>query len=136
MNKPRRSAQGPARERKPAARAAVVDLAVVREHQRRQRAERRVREVLEDNRAALSRLFASGLIFTQKGSRAGRDLLGAHHSLLKVIDLIARFEEGEPAAGRLELRAEDLFRDLETQLSRTAQLTARTGEFLSGRGQD
>jgi len=29
---------------------------------------------MEENRAALSRLFSSGLIFTQKGSRAGRDL--------------------------------------------------------------
>ena len=77
MNKPRRSVQGQIRERAPRSPATVVDLAEVREQHRRQVSERRVREVLDDNRAALSRLFASGLIFTQKGSRTGRDLLGA-----------------------------------------------------------
>ena len=50
----------------------VVDLSSVREQRRRELAERRVRSVMDGNRAALSRLFASGLIFTQKGSRAGR----------------------------------------------------------------
>ena len=136
MNKPKRNVQGPVRERKQQPRATVVDLAQAREHHRRQHAERRLREVLEDNRAALSRLFASGLIFTQKGSRTGRDLLAAHHALLKVVDLIARVEERAAGAGRLELKAVDLFRDLEAQLVRTAQLTVRTGEFLSGRGRD
>lgn len=100
-------------------------------------AERRVRDAMDDNRAALSRLFASGLIFTQKGARAGRDLLLAHQALLRTADLFARLIE--PSArddDALKHRAEEVFAHLDAQLARTAQLTARTGEFLSGRGRD
>ena len=117
--------------------AAVVDLSSVRAQRRRELAERRVRIAMEENRAALARLFSSGLIFTQKGARAGRDLLLAHQSLLKVVDLFARLVE--PASGdddALKLRAEEVFAHLDAQLARTAQLTARTGEFLSGRSRD
>jgi hypothetical protein len=117
--------------------AAVVDLSSVRAQRRRELAERRVRAALDDNRAALARLFSSGLIFTQKGARAGRDLLLAHQSLLKVVDLFARLTE---PSGRentaLKHRAEEVFTHLDAQLNRTAQLTARTGEFLAGRGRD
>src|SRR5882672_339516 len=83
--------------------ALIVDLSSVRAQKRREQAEARVRDAMEENRAALSRLFSTGLIFTQKGARAGRDLLLAHQ---------------------------------DAQLARTLQLTARTGEFLSGRGRD
>ncbi|HXN81635.1 MAG TPA: hypothetical protein VN883_04110 [Myxococcales bacterium] len=125
-----------AERRKPKSRsiAAVVDLAEARLSRKQQLAERRVRAVLDDNRAALTRLFASGLIFTQKGSRAGRELLGAHQALLKVVDLFARMTDGEADGDRrLDLQGDELFRHLDAQLARTAQLTARTGEFLSGR---
>ena len=115
----------------------MVDLSSVRAQRKRETAERRVRDALDENRAALTRLFASGLIFTQKGARAGRDLLLAHQSLLKVVDLFARLVE--PSArddAALKHRAEEVFSHLDAQLARTAQLTARTGEFLSGRGRD
>ena len=117
--------------------AVVVDLSSVRTQRRRELAERRVREAMDENRAALSRLFTSGLIFTQKGARAGRDLLLAHQALLKVIDLFARLGEvsGRDDLG-LKVRAEEVFEHLDAQLTRTAQLTARTGEFLSGRGRE
>lgn len=117
--------------------APVVELSAVRAQKRREVAERRVRSALDENRAALSRLFSSGLIFTQKGSRAGRDLLLAHQSLLKVVDLFARLIE--PSArddAALKSRAEEVFAHLDALLTRTSQLTARTGEFLSGRGRD
>ena len=117
--------------------APVVDLSSVRALRRHELAERRVRIAMDENRAALSRLFASGLIFTQKGARAGRDLLLAHQSLLRVVDLFARLVD--PSAGdddALKLRAEEVFAHLDQQLARTAQLTARTGEFLSGRSRD
>src|SRR5260370_17266635 len=65
--------------------AAVVDLSSVRTPRRRELAERRVRAAMDENRAALSRLFSTGLIFTQKGARAGRDLLLSHHPLLQVL---------------------------------------------------
>ena len=117
--------------------AAVVDLSSVRAQKRRELAERRVRSALEENRAALARLFGSGLIFTQKGARAGRDLLSAHQALLKVVDLFARLTE-PPARddAALKARAEEVFAHLDAQLARTAQLSARTGEFLAGRGRD
>jgi hypothetical protein len=117
--------------------APVVDLSSVRAQKRRELAERRVRSALDDNRAALSRLFSTGLIFTQKGARAGRDLLLAHQALLKVVDLFARLVD--PSArddAALKNRAEEVFAHLDAQLARAAQLTARTGEFLSGRGRD
>jgi hypothetical protein len=94
-----------------------------------------VRAVLDDNRAALSRLFATGLIFTQKGSRAGRELLGAHQALLKVVDLFARLDEGELDL-RLKERSEEIFEQLDAQLAHAAQLTVRTGEFLANRGRE
>ena len=75
MVKAMRHAHGGRRRR---SRATVVDLSSVREARRRELAERRVRSVMDGNRAALTRLFASGLIFTQKGSRAGRELLREH----------------------------------------------------------
>lgn len=117
--------------------AMVVDLSSVRAQRRREMAERRVRGAIDDNRAALSRLFATGLIFTQKGARAGRDLLLAHQALLRTADLFARLVE--PSArddASLKHRAEEVFAHLDSQLARTAQLTARTGEFLSGRGRE
>ena len=117
--------------------APVVDLSSVRAEKRRELAERRVRTALDENRAALARLFSSGLIFTQKGARAGRDLLLAHQALLKVVDLFTRLVD--PSArddAALKTRAEEVFGHLDAQLARTAQLTARTGEFLSGRGRD
>jgi len=115
----------------------VVDLSSVRAQRRRELAERRVRDAIDDNRAALSRLFATGLIFTQKGARAGRDLLLAHQALLRTADLFARLvEPGARDDAGLKHRAEEVFAHLDSQLTRTAQLTARTGEFLSGRGRD
>lgn len=117
--------------------APVVDLSSVRAQKRRELAERRVRAALDENRAALARLFSSGLIYTQKGARAGRDLLLAHQALLKVVDLFTRLVD--PSArddAALKTRAEEVFDHLDAQLARTAQLTARTGEFLSGRGRD
>ena len=78
----------------------MVDLSSVRKLRRREIAERRVRAVLEGNRAALSRLFATGLIFTQKGSRAARDLLRAHQSLLKTADLFAQLLQDVPYVNR------------------------------------
>src|SRR5689334_18947326 len=117
--------------------ASIIDLASVRALRRRELAERRVRNAMDENRGALSRLFSTGLIFTQKGARAGRDLLLAHQALLRSADLFARLVE--PSArddAALKHRAEEVFAHLDSQLARTAQLTARTGEFLSGRGRE
>jgi hypothetical protein len=117
--------------------AAVVDLSSVRAQRKRELAERRVRGAMNENRAAVARLFSSGLIFTQKGSRAARDLLLAYQSLLRVVDVFARMiEPGSRDDYGFKLRADQVFASLEAQLARTAQLTQRTGEFLSGRRGD
>jgi hypothetical protein len=117
--------------------AAVVDLSSVRAQKKRELAERRVRSAMTENRTALTRLFASGLIFTQKGARAGRELLLAHQSLLKVVDVFARLVEASSREDlALKVRAEEVFGTLDAQLLRTAQLSQRTGEFLSGRRGD
>src|SRR5207237_8313470 len=102
---------------------------------RRDQSELAVAGAMDQNRPALARLFATGLIFTQKGARAGRDLLLAHQALLRTADLFARLVE--PSArddAALKHRAEEVFAHLDSQLARTAQLTARPGAFLSGRG--
>jgi hypothetical protein len=116
--------------------AAIVDLSSVRAQKKRELAERRVRGAMDDNRGALTRLFSSGLIFTQKGARAGRDLLLAHQALLKVVDIFARLEASPRDDLGLKVRADEVFRQLDAQLTRTAQLTQRTGEFVSGRRGD
>jgi hypothetical protein len=117
--------------------ASIVDLSSVRAQKKRELAERRVRSAMTENRTALTRLFASGLIFTQKGSRAGRDLLLAHQALLKVVDVFTRLTDAAASDDHaLKSRAEEVFGTLDAQLARTAQLTQRTGEFLSGRRGD
>ena len=112
----------------------MVDLSSVRAQRRREMAEKRVRGAMDDNRGALRRLFATGLIFTQKGARAGRDLLLSHQSLLRIVDLFARLAD-TTARGDLALqhRADEAFLELDSQLARAAQLTARAGDFVSGR---
>src|SRR5260370_21777017 len=115
--------------------AAVFDLSSVRTLRRRELAERRVRAAMAENRAALWRLFSTGLIFTQKGARAGRDLLLAHQSLLKVVDLFARLvEPSSRDDDALKVRAEEVFAHLDAQLARAPQLPARTRDFFSRRG--
>ena len=52
----------------------MVDLSSVRELRRREIAERRVRAVLEGNRAALSRLFATGLCLPSGSAMSDGDL--------------------------------------------------------------
>jgi hypothetical protein len=133
--KPKRIPLGPAKKQKRAA-ASVVDLGAVRQQHRRHLAERRVRAVLEENRAAITRLFASGLLFTQTGSRNGRELLGAHQGLLKLVDQISRLDEAGTGGEKRDRELDEVFRLLDLQLVRTTQLTARTGEFLSGRGRE
>ena len=63
-----------------------------------------------------------------------RELLREHQTLQKLVDLFARLGEGRDLM--LHDDAEDVFARLDAQLARTAQLTARAGDFLSGRSRD
>src|SRR3954471_9984986 len=96
----------PTKARKLRPGAEVVDLSSIRELRRREIAERRIRSVLDGNRAALSRLFATGLIFTHKGSRAAGALLRAHQSPPRPAALFARLVESRN--GTLQDRGEEV----------------------------
>jgi hypothetical protein len=135
MKKQKRTSPGAAASKQGRA-ATVVDLGAVRQRQRRALADKRVRAVLEENRAAVTRLFGSGLLFTQTGSRNGRELLGAHQALLKLVDQIARLDEAALSGRQRDRELDEVFRQLDQQLVRATQLTARTGEFLAGRGRE
>ena len=133
MSKPSRSSADPVKIRAARAPSAqVIDLARVRHERGRMQTELRVRRVLDENRAALRRLFSSGLIFTQKGSRAGRDLLGAQLALLKLLDLLARTDETGTMQETTQARA--ALAQLDALLARTSQLATRTGAFIGGLG--
>ena len=104
--------------------ATVVDLQLARDRRRLHDYSARIRAVLEQNRGALSRLFASGSIFTRRGTRTGRDLLLAHQHLLRVEALLGKLEDLGEAAGGEEV--ELIYRELDQLLEKTSQLTERT----------
>jgi hypothetical protein len=109
----------------------VIDLARVREARRLCDYQCRLRAVLENNRRALGRLFQSGLIFSRQGSRLGRDLLLAHQHLLKVSDLLSRLGDVATGSGGSACEAEELYAQVQSLLSRTTELTARSDVLLA-----
>ncbi len=110
----------------------VVDLAQAREARRLGEHRERLRSVFETNKRALSRLFQTGLIYSRQGARLGRDLLLAHQHLLRAGDLLARVSE---MRGRADAQAEveGLYREVQTLLARTTELTARSDVLLARR---
>jgi hypothetical protein len=108
----------------------VVDLGRARDARRLPDYQARLNAVLGTNRRALSRLFQSGLIYSRQGARLGRDLLLAHQHLLKVGDLLARLGEmaARPRGGG---DAEELYAQVQSLLSRTTELTARSDVLLA-----
>jgi hypothetical protein len=119
----------PAARRTIRPRSHIVDLAKVRDARRLRDFRERCRSVDEVNRRALGRLFQSGLIFTRRGARLGRDLLLAHQHLLRVSDLLARLGDlAEPGA---DGEAEDLYGEAQALLARTSELAARCGLVLA-----
>ncbi len=106
----------------------VVDLARARDARRVRELVARCRAVDEVNRKALARLFQTGLVYTRRGARLGRDLLLAQQHLLRASDLLARIAELPAAPGD---EATALYDEAQALLARTAQLTARTGVVLA-----
>lgn len=97
----------------------------------------RLDRVLEANKRAIGRLYTTQLLFTRRGARAGRDLLMAHEHLLRVLGLIDRLaNEGDVPAPRRESEVEGIFAELDTLLSRTAELTEQTSALLDELGRD
>ncbi len=103
-----------------------MDLARARDDRRLREYQTRLRSVVDSNKRALARLFQHGLIYTRQGARLGRDLLLAHQHLLKAGDLLARLGELAEGGKGGATSAETLYRQVQTLLARTSELTARS----------
>lgn len=115
--------------------AEVVNLHDARLSRRVESYRGRLDRVLKGNKKAITRLFATGLLFTRHGTRAGRDLLLAHEHLLRVVGLIDRLQnEGDVPAPRKPEEVDAIFAELEQLLDRTSELTAHTAELLEELG--
>ncbi len=117
------------RTRKARTASPVVDLSRARDARRLREIIARCRAVDEVNRKSLARLFQTGLVYTRQGARLGRDLLLAHQHLLRASDLLARIAELPTAPGGGEANA--LYEEAQSLLTRTAELTARSGAVLA-----
>lgn len=107
----------------------VVDLGQVRAKHRLLAYQNKICRALDSNRRSIGRLYATGLLFSFEGSRAGRDLLLAHQHLLKVVALLDRLR-ASPAT-RSPTAANAAYRELDLLLERTGELTSRTGHYLA-----
>jgi hypothetical protein len=110
-------------------RAEVIELGKVRNQRRLIAYQTRISRALESNRRSIGRLYTTGLIFSAEGSRAGRDLLLAHQNLLKVMSLLNRLRS--TPLGNDPLGAIEAYRQLDSLLEKTGELTHRTGHYLS-----
>lgn len=105
----------------------VVDLEVAREHRRFLRYRQRAELVLAENRAALQRLFDSGVVFTRHGSRVARDLLQAHQNLMRAVDISSR--ENEVDESDIE-SPETLFQEIEALLEKASVICQRNSSLF------
>lgn len=111
--------------------AEVVNLHDARLSRRVETYRGRLDRVLKANKKAITRLFATGMLFTRHGTRAGRDLLLAHEHLLRVVSLLDRLQnEGDVPAPRKAEDVDAIFKELEELLDRTSELTASTADLL------
>ena len=112
-------------------RAEVVNLADARARTRSEHYQSRLGQVLTDNKRAIGRLYATGVLFTKEGSRAGRDLLLAHQHLLRVVNLLERLgHAGDVPAPLTPAGMEQVYAELDTLFARTDELRHRTTELL------
>jgi hypothetical protein len=112
--------------------AEVVDLSEIRAQLRLVAYQEKIARVLESNRRAIGRLYATDALFTHQGARAGRDLLLAHQHLLKVVGLLNRLSNaGDVPAPRQTKEVDEVYKELDALLDRTNELTNKTGHFLA-----
>lgn len=109
----------------------VVSLSDARLSRRLANYRARLDAVLRANQHAVTRLFATGALFTRTGTRAGRDLLLAHEHLLRASALLDRLAHaGDVPAPRRAAEVDAIFTELSLLLERTDELTRQTGELL------
>jgi hypothetical protein len=111
--------------------APVIDLARARAKRRVTAYQTKIARVLESNRRAIGRLFATGALFTRQGTRVGRDLLLAHQHMLKVVSLLQRLINAAQAPVPRKPEVDAMFDELDQLLERTSVLTHRTGDYLA-----
>lgn len=119
----------------------VVDLSEVRARLRLASYQDKVSRVLESNRETISTLCDSGALFSRPGAKAGRDLLLAHLNLLKMVSLVNQLSDIDdvpaprkqaPQRGVGSREQQDqVYTELDSLLTKTAELTTRTGSYLA-----
>lgn len=134
---PKRRASNPAVAVVPPAGAEVVSLSDARLERRVTAYQARLDRVLKANKRAITRLFATGLLFTKHGTRAGRDLLLAHEHLLRVVALLGRLTNaGDVPPPRKAEEIDAIFTELDGLLDRTGELTEHTAQLLEDLGKE
>lgn len=110
----------------------VVDLARERERRRLRAYRARAQSLLEANRRAVSKLYATGTLFTRHGARAGRELLGTYQHLLRVDDVLARLADLESQKGTMRGReARRLLAELDALVRRSKLLSTHADDLLA-----
>ncbi len=103
-----------------------MDLQGARQERRLEMYRARVAERLRTNRMAVEALYQGGTLFSPKGTRAGRALLRAHQLLQRADALLEQLVgDGVVPAPRLPERIDELYRELDTLLSRSDALSGR-----------
>lgn len=113
---------------------AVVDLGPVRARRQVDRWREKISGVIDLNRRTFERLYDTGVLFSDDGARAGRDLLRAHQHLLEVSSVLDRIERTATKPGGRGRRGDalgSLYRELDGLLDRTQALTHRTGGHVA-----
>ncbi len=112
-------------------RAQVVNLAEARARSRHELYQERLTQVLADNKRAVGRLYATGMMFSKEGTRAARDLLLAHQHLHKVVVLLDRLaHQGDVPAPLTDAGMDEVYTELDNLFARTDELRERTQELL------
>lgn len=109
----------------------VLELRQARDRRQLRAWRARVQGVQNSNKRALGRLFVSGAIYSRRGARAGREMLGTHQKLLELNTLIGRlgdlFDDEDTAAEEVR----ELVDEIETLYLKTRDEVARSDSLVT-----